>query len=70
MKKITVYQFNEMLKAAMNDGSPLRVGQAFYSELLERYEDIALDITGTEYDPFYDDELLYDLMKHICEDFV
>jgi hypothetical protein len=65
-EKITTKEFNSILRAAMNDGSSLPIGQAFYSELLHRHPDIAIEITGTDVDPFYGDENFFELMEKIC----
>jgi len=68
-EKISVNEFNEILKKSMSDGSALRVGQSLYSDLHEKYPDIIKRITNTDADPFYNDENIYELMKTICEDF-
>lgn len=67
MKKISRKEFDKMLRAAMNDGSSCRVGQLLYVEICENYPDISEEITGTKYDPFDNDEAIYDLMNHISE---
>lgn len=65
MKNISMEKFNSLLRKAMNDGSALRVGQSFFSELHHEYPEIANEIIGTDADPFYEDENIYNLMKLI-----
>jgi hypothetical protein len=67
MEKISLDEFNKMLKLAMNEDNQLRVGQSFYGILHEGYPDIAEKITGTNFDPFYVDENLYEFMKNFVE---
>lgn len=67
MEKISLDDFNKMLKLAMNEDNHLRVGQSFFGILYEFYPDIAKKITGTNFDPFYVDENIYEFMKNFVE---
>lgn len=44
---------------------PYRRGQFLYNELKRVNPDLATKILGTRFDPFYDDERIYDALAHI-----
>jgi hypothetical protein len=67
MTKIHLDEFNKILKLAMNDIDCLRLGQSFYYYLSHEYQDIAEEIVGTKYDPFYVDDNLSNLFELIVE---
>lgn len=54
LKKVVVMQV---------ENPSLRQGQAFFNSLLDLHPDIAETIRGTEYDCFYNDDKVYDVLK-------
>lgn len=66
---ISLEEFERLLRLSLSDVDELRLGQSFFSYLHEDYPDIAKRIVGTIYDPFYEDENLYNLFELIVKDF-
>lgn len=47
------------------DQPGIRIGQAFFNLLRERFPEQANIITGKPYDPFYDDDNLAECITHL-----
>lgn len=56
--------FIEVLKLR-NENSHLRTGQCYYNVLSDMFPELAREISGTKYDPFYDDDKIKDFLNYI-----
>ena len=60
IKKMTYEEWEEICESVSvfkhTPHNPLRVGQELFNELYDKFPDIASEITGADFDPFYDDD--------------
>lgn len=69
-KRLTAKQLVEVIETKrqmMMQDSKLREGQAFFNALFILHPSVANIIRATEYDPFFDDEILQKCMNYIVE---
>lgn len=65
--RISLEEFNKILKLCMNEETELRVGQCLFVELHRLYPKMMENVVGTDSDTFYDDENIFNLMKKITK---
>jgi hypothetical protein len=55
------------LKAVLDSGHQLRLGQAVYNAARERYPAVVVDLAGSDVDPFYKSERIRAFLARLTE---
>ncbi len=69
-KKLTPEEVSKLVVEAgklQNQYKALRTGQAMYNTLSDMNEELANEVNGTEYDPFYNDARIGKFLQYITQ---
>ena len=68
--KIYLSEFSEYFKTVSSmvvEHPEWRIGQTYFNVLLDFYPNIAEEVRGTEFDPFYQDGQIEKFLAFVCE---
>ena len=65
MKKVQITDLIEFSKEQIKTYPYLRLGQQLFNNLYDINPELANNIRGTKYDPFYNDDVIPEFLKYI-----
>ena len=71
MRKINQEEFSiysKSVRQALLDNKSWRAGQALFNVLDDQHTDIANEIRGSVFDPFYDNSVIVAFLEEICDE--